>query len=132
MVKAVAFLPFYFFTLLPLSCVDVTEHEDTPEGNFEALWRVMDEHYCFFDYKQQVYGLDWNAVYNIYNVRAKGPMNDYQLFEVLTDMLSLLRQRSLLALARRLPYEFQRHPTAPLPRYRLPYRLGCPVPDPRR
>ena len=47
------------------SCVDVTEHEDTPEGNFEALWRVIDEHYCFFDYKQQVYGLDWNAVYNI-------------------------------------------------------------------
>ena len=54
MVKAVAFLPFYFFTFLPLSCVDVTEHEDTPEGNFEALWRVIDEHYCFFDYKQQV------------------------------------------------------------------------------
>ena len=91
MVKAVAFLPFYFFTFLPLSCVDVTEHEDTPEGNFEALWRVIDEHYCFFDYKQQVYGLDWNAVYNIYNVRAKGPMNDYQLFEVLTDMLSELK-----------------------------------------
>ena len=99
MVKAVAFLPFYFFTLLPLSCVDVTEHEDTPEGNFEALWRVIDEHYCFFDYKQQVYGvygLDWNAVYNIYNVRAKGPMNDYQLFEVLTDMLSELKDGHVL------------------------------------
>ena len=40
-----------------ISCVDVTEHEDTPEGNFEALWRIIDEHYCFFDYKQQVYGL---------------------------------------------------------------------------
>ena len=76
MVKAVAFL---------------TEHEDTPEGNFEALWRIIDEHYCFFDYKQQVYGLDWDAVYNIYKVRAKGPMNDYQLFEVLTDMLSELK-----------------------------------------
>ena len=62
------------------SCIDTVEHEDTAEGNFEALWRVMDEHYCFLDYKQQVYGLDWNAVYNIYNVRAKGPMNDYQLF----------------------------------------------------
>ena len=103
------------------SCIDTVEHEDTPEGNFEALWRVIDEHYCFFDYKQQVYGLDWNAVYNIYNVRAKGPMNDYQLFEVLTDMLSELKDG-----------QFQRHPAAPLPRYRLPYRLGRPVPDPRR
>ena len=44
MVKAVAFLPFYLFALLPLSCVDVTEHEDTSEGNFEALWRIIDEH----------------------------------------------------------------------------------------
>ena len=33
------------------SCVDVTEHDDTPQGNFEALWRIIDEHYCFFDYK---------------------------------------------------------------------------------
>ena len=74
-----------------ISCVDVTEHEDTPEGNFEALWRIIDEHYCFFDYKQQAYGLDWDALYNIYKVRAKGPMNDYQLFEVLTDMLSELK-----------------------------------------
>ena len=51
-------------TLVPVSCVDADEYEDTPTGNFEALWKIIDEHYCFFDYKQQEYGLDWNAVYH--------------------------------------------------------------------
>ena len=35
--------------------------------------------------------IDWNAVYNIYKVRARGDINHEQLFEVLTDMLSELR-----------------------------------------
>ena len=90
-VKAAAFLPFYLFTFLLFSCVDTQEYENTPQGNFEALWKIIDEHYCFFDYKHQAYGLDWQQVYSIYNVRAKGNMDSYQLFEVLTGMLSELR-----------------------------------------
>ena len=80
------------FALFALtSCIDEEEYPDTTQGNFEALWRIIDEHYCFFDYKQQVYGLDWQQIYNIYNVRAKSNLSDYQLFEVLTGMLSELR-----------------------------------------
>jgi len=80
--------------LLPLllpSCVNEEERPDTPQGNFEALWQIIDEHYCFFDYKQHEYGLDWQQAYNIYKVRANDRINDQQLFEVLTDMLSELR-----------------------------------------
>lgn len=77
------------FTLA--ACVDVEEYDDTPRGNFEALWKIIDEHYCFFDYKAQEYGLDWNAVYNKYNVRVTDQMTSDQLFEVLCDMLSELR-----------------------------------------
>ena len=73
------------------SCVDEEEFPNTPEGNFEALWKIIDEHYCFFDYKQHEYGLDWEKIHNIYNVRAKGQLNSEQLFEVLTGMLSELR-----------------------------------------
>ena len=73
------------------SCVDTQEYENSPQGNFEALWKIIDERYCFFDYKQHEYGLDWQQVYNIYNVRARGSMNSEQLFEVLTDMLAELR-----------------------------------------
>lgn len=78
--------------LVPLvSCIDETEHDNTPEGNFEALWQIIDEHYCFFDYKQHEYGLDWNAIYNKYKVRVSNHMTTAQLFEVLTDMLAELR-----------------------------------------
>ena len=73
------------------SCVDEEEFPDTAQGNFEALWKIIDEHYCFFDYKHQTYGLDWQNIYNIYKVRARGDINSYQLFEVFTDMLSELR-----------------------------------------
>ena len=76
---------------LLLSCVDTDERSDTPTGNFEALWQIIDEHYCFFDYKQHEYGLDWNAVYNKYKVRVSDHMTSEQLFEVLTDMLAELR-----------------------------------------
>lgn len=74
-----------------VSCVDTEEHSDTPTGNFEALWQTIDEHYCFFDYKQQQYGLDWQAVYNKYKVRVSDKMTTSQLFEVCCDMLAELR-----------------------------------------
>ena len=90
-VKAAALLPLGLFTFLLFSCVDEKEFPDNSQGNFEALWKIIDEHYCFFDYKHQAYGLDWQQVYNIYNVRAKDNVNNYQLFEILTDMLSELR-----------------------------------------
>ena len=45
------------------SCIDEAEHPDTRQGNFEALWQILDEHYCFFAEKQALYGLDWQAVY---------------------------------------------------------------------
>ena len=84
-------LPFYLFTFLLFSCVDTDERPDTPKGNFEALWQILDEHYCFFDYKQHEYGLDWNEVYQKYKVRVSDKMSEAQLFEVLTDMLAELR-----------------------------------------
>ena len=31
------------------SCVDEEEYADNPRGNFEALWKIVDEHYCYFD-----------------------------------------------------------------------------------
>ena len=90
--KAIALLPLYLLVFsLFTSCIDEEEYPDTAQGNFEALWKIIDEHYCFFDYKHQAYGLDWQHIYNKYNVRARGDINSYQLFEVLTDMLSELR-----------------------------------------
>ena len=71
-----------------VSCVDVDEYDNSPQGNFEALWKIMDEHYCFFDYKSQTYGLDWNEVRARYSKRIDVTMNSDQLFEVLSEMLA--------------------------------------------
>ena len=89
MKKALLYIIVCLATLV--SCIDTDERPDTPVGNFESLWRIIDEHYCFFDYKQQEYGLDWNAVYDKYKVRVNNNMTTVQLFEVLCDMLAELR-----------------------------------------
>ena len=73
------------------ACVDVEQYDNNPRGNFEALWRIIDEHYCFFDYKQQEYGLDWHAVYNKYAPQFDDQMTEEQTFEVLTNMLGELK-----------------------------------------
>ena len=73
------------------SCVNEDEFADTPQGNFEALWKIIDERYCFFDYKQKEYGLDWNEVYRRYKPQFDDAMNITQEFEVLANMLSELR-----------------------------------------
>lgn len=74
-----------------VSCVDEDEFEDDPRGNFEALWKIMDEHYCFFSYKAGEYGLDWNEVYSRYSAQIDDNMSESQLFEVLGNMLGELR-----------------------------------------
>ena len=73
------------------ACVDEHEYADNPRGNFEALWKIIDEHYCFFDYKQAEYGLDWNAVHDKYSKQISDGMTETQLFEVLGNMLAELR-----------------------------------------
>ena len=77
--------------MLMASCVQEDSFEDTPEGNFEALWKILDEHYCFFDYKASQYGLDWNAVYKKYSAQTSPTLSSEQLFEVLCNMLAELK-----------------------------------------
>ena len=87
----------YFFISLLLSvvlftsCITEDEYDNSPEGNFEALWQTIDRQYCFLDYKKQEYGLDWNEIYSQYKQRISKGMNNEQLFEVLADMLNELR-----------------------------------------
>lgn len=81
-----------FFTLLCLtSCIREEEQTDTPTGNFEALWHIIDNRYCFHDYKVQNGCLPWGKVYAKYRPRINDGMTDDQLFEVLCEMLAELR-----------------------------------------
>ena len=73
------------------SCVKEDTYADNPQGNFEALWHIIDEHYCFLTIKQQEYGLDWNEVHARYQRQINAQMTETQLFEVLGNMLAELR-----------------------------------------
>lgn len=73
------------------ACVDEEQFENTAQGNIEALWRIIDEHYCFLEYKGEVFGLDWNEVHGRYAAMAGGRLSHEQLREVLCSMLAELR-----------------------------------------
>lgn len=51
MKKILRLFLFLFLALSFTACVDEDVYEDSPSGNFEALWKIMDEHYCFFQEK---------------------------------------------------------------------------------
>lgn len=77
---------------MTVSCVkEDYPDEDTPQGNLEALWQLMDEHYCFFDMKKQELGVDWDEVHTRYQKKLSKYMSDTQLFEVCCNMLSELK-----------------------------------------
>ena len=44
------------------SCIREDIQGNSPEANFESLWKIIDEQYCFLDYKHETYGLDWDEV----------------------------------------------------------------------
>lgn len=72
-------------------CVEEEQFASTPTGNFEALWKIMDEHYCFFDVKKKELGVDWNDVHSRYGSQVSDKMTRSQLFELLSSMLGELR-----------------------------------------
>ena len=77
--------------LVVTSCVQEDTYDNTNRGNFEALWKLMDEHYCFFSYKQQELGVDWDEVHARYAQLVNEKMTNAQLFEVLCNMLAELK-----------------------------------------
>ena len=78
------------FLLLP-SCITEDIQDNTPQGNFEALWNIIDTKYCFLDYKKEEYGLNWDEVYRRYSNRLTDDMTNKELFQVLAEMLEELR-----------------------------------------
>lgn len=78
---------FILSSLFLSSCHDIEEWNDNPTGNFEALWTILDEHYCFFNEKE----IDWNEVHDRYALKISDKMTDEELFLVCADMLNELK-----------------------------------------
>ena len=69
------------------SCHKQEEWDNDPMGNFDALWTIIDEHYCFFEYKD----IDWKAVGETYRAKVRPDMTSKELFVVRSDMVNELR-----------------------------------------
>lgn len=91
MKKIIYILTSALITLSFTSCVKGEDATDTKAGNVEALWRLIDEHYCFFEYKEKELGLDWDEVHGRYLSQVSEDMTSQQLFEVMANMLSELK-----------------------------------------
>lgn len=70
-----------------IGCHNIDEYENTGMDNFEALWTLVDQHYCFFEEK----GVDWDEVHIRYANRVKACRNQQDLFTLCSEMLDELR-----------------------------------------
>jgi len=69
------------------SCVTEDQFSNTPSGNFEALWKIIDQKYCFLDYKH----INWDSIHTVYAAQITPSMTNENLFEVLGNMLANLK-----------------------------------------
>jgi hypothetical protein len=86
--KNLTYILILFF--ISVSCEKILmedEPANDPVTNFEYLWNTADEKYSFFEYK----GIDWNEIYNTYRPQVTNDMSDYELFDVLGNMLNELK-----------------------------------------
>lgn len=68
-------------------CHPYDEWDDTAQGNFDALWTILDEHYCFFDEKE----IDWNEIGNRYRKRIAPGITDKELFALCAEVIDELQ-----------------------------------------
>lgn len=97
--------PYMLLTLLVVAftaCTHFDEYDNSPAGNFEALWTILDQNYCFFESK----GIDWDQVHREYASRISPTMNQEALFYLLSDMLKELKDGHVNLVA---PFEVGRY-----------------------
>jgi hypothetical protein len=74
-------------TPLDVSFVALPSSTSSPEANFETLWKEFDTRYSFFEIKK----IDWGALYTLYRPQVTNTTSDAQLFQIMSSMLSNLR-----------------------------------------
>lgn len=90
-VRGSVLLLFSCFLLL-LSCQHgELSYDDTPQGNLDALWTLIDQRYCFLTYKEKELGFKWSEIHAKYSAKLNPGMSRMQLFEVLCQMLAELK-----------------------------------------
>ena len=65
----------------------IKEVDNDYKTNFEAFWKLIDEQYCYLDYKN----IDWDAVYDEMMPRVEAVKSEQEFFNVLESSLDYLR-----------------------------------------
>ena len=78
-----------FFLLLTAGCTQEPDwsYENTPRGNVEALWDIIDKRYCFVEEKS----VDWEDLRDVYLDRADTVSDEWSLFDLMAEMLDHLQ-----------------------------------------
>lgn len=69
------------------SCHEIEQFDNDINGNFEQLWTIVDEHYCFFADKD----IDWQSVHDAYAPRVDNVKSGSELFTFCALMLDELK-----------------------------------------
>lgn len=77
--------------LLLTGCVEEDQFSNSPMGNYDALWSIIDERYCFFEQARQQHGLDWDDVYHKYKPQVQAAESNAELFDIYGNMLHELK-----------------------------------------
>ena len=78
-----------FVVLAFSACIkdDEPKFSNSAQGNFDALWHIIDTRYCFLDSKK----INWDSIYVVYNQQLANVKNVYQLFDLCGAMLAELK-----------------------------------------
>lgn len=68
-------------------CHHVEEWDNDARGNFDALWTILDTHYCFFEEK----GIDWDSIYQVYSAQINDETTYTGLYSICAEMLNSLQ-----------------------------------------
>lgn len=77
-------------TIFLIACTKeetVKQYNANPRDNFDALWEILDERYCYFSYKN----IDWIGVYNDFLPRINQVKDVFQLFDIMSEMIDTLQ-----------------------------------------
>ena len=86
--KKIILLTLTIFTLFSCNKNEtIREYNSDPYDNFDALWEILDERYCYFSYKN----INWTAVYNDFSPCVNQVKDVFQLFDLMAEMIDILQ-----------------------------------------
>ncbi len=68
--------------LLPSCMNEPIMQPNTHEGNFQALWKIIDTRYCYLDYKH----INWDSIYTVYHQKLPSATGELAFFDLMGSM----------------------------------------------